>query len=67
MDIDQENKPLIGQPIVNGIIPSFDVLKNNTFQPIKSEGQDTRFFYVVLLMEQPLVPIYIFQRNLGEM
>ena len=42
MDADQENKPVIGQ-IVNGIVPSFDVLKNSTaFQPIKSEGQETR-------------------------
>jgi len=41
MDVDQENKPVIGQ-IVNGVLPFFDVLKNSSdFQPIKSEGQET--------------------------
>ena len=42
MDVDQENKPLIGQ-VVNGVVPYLDVLKNTSaFQPIKSEGQETR-------------------------
>ena len=43
MDVDQENKPLIGQTLVNGILPSIDGLKKNaTFQPIKSEAEETR-------------------------
>lgn len=42
MDVDQENRPMIGQ-VVNGIVPSLEVLKNSSaFQPIKSEGQETR-------------------------
>eukprot|EP00794_Sanderia_malayensis_P011193 gene11193-12367_t len=40
---DQENKPLLNQPVINGLVPALDVMgnKNSTFQPIKSEAQDT--------------------------